>query len=98
MVPMAPSRSKLGEDAAAPAAGEQPHGDQDADEAAVKAHAAVPDRDDVGGMRGVIGQVVKEHVADAAAEDDADHRPEGKVPDRGGGKGRLVVGPEGSGD
>ena len=91
MVPMAPSRSKLDRTLPPLRAGEQRHGDDDADEAAVEAHAAVPERDDVGGVRGVVGQIVEQHVADAAAEHDADHRPEGEIPDGGGGKGGLSL-------
>src|SRR3569623_521652 len=65
---------------AALGAREQPHGDDDADEPAVKAHAAVPKGDDVARVLAVIGEVVKEYVAQAAPQNDADHGPESEIP------------------
>ncbi len=91
MVAMAPRRSKLERMRPPLPAGEQRHGEHDAGHAAVKAHAAIPERDDLAGVRGVVGQIVEEHVADAAAEDDADHGPEGEVPDGMAGEGRGLL-------
>src|SRR5262249_38122416 len=46
-------------DRAALASGEERHGDEDADKAAVKAHATVPEGNNLLRVRGVVGQVVK---------------------------------------
>jgi hypothetical protein len=47
----------------------------------MKGHAAVPQRDDLARVRRVMGQIVKEYVAEAAAADYADNGPEDEVPD-----------------
>ena len=64
-------------DAAAPR--EQDDRDHAAEEAAVEGHAALPDLDDLGRVRGEVRRVVEQHVADAAAEDDAERHPDDEV-------------------
>ena len=90
-LPMRPAASPSGhkrrdevgdlEPALAPHAREHPHRDEHAEEAAVEAHAALPDREDLERMRGVIERLVEEHVAQAPAEDHAEHAVEQHVVD-----------------
>ena len=42
-------------------------------------HAALPDRDDVLRIGDVALEIVEQHVADAAAADDADRRPDQEI-------------------
>ena len=64
-----------------PRSGEEDHGEDRAEEAAVERHAAVPERDDLRRVLGEARQVVDEHVADAAADDDAERAPDDEVVD-----------------
>jgi hypothetical protein len=60
----------------------------------VEAHAAVAESENLNRVSEIGRQVIEEHVADAPADDDADHRPEGKIPDRAGFERGLVVLPQ----
>ncbi len=57
------------------------HRDDHAEQAAVERHAALPDREDLERMRGVVAGLVEEHVAEPAADDDAEHAVEQQVLD-----------------
>ena len=57
------------------------HGDDAAEEAAMERHAAVPELQDLQRVRGEMRRVVEQHIADAAAEDDAERHPEDEVVD-----------------
>ncbi len=46
------------------------------------------------GFEVVVAEIIEQHVADAAADDDAEHGPEGEVPDRRAVEGRAVVIPQ----
>ena len=62
---------------------EEHDGEHRAEEAAVERHAALPDREDLG-RAGEIGvEIVEQHVADAAAEDDAERHPDDQIVDVG---------------
>ncbi len=86
---MRPRNSPIGADRAgdvaerqdrnAALAREQQHGDHAAGKAAVERHAAVPQLHDLERMRGEVRQIVEQHVADAAAEDDAERHPEDEI-------------------
>ena len=58
---------------------EQHDGDDAAGEAAVERHAAVPQLQDLDRMGGEMRQIVEQHVAGAAAEDDAERHPEHEI-------------------
>ena len=45
----------------------------------MKRHAAVPQLEDLERMRGEMRQIVEQHVADAAAEDDAERDPDDEI-------------------
>ena len=62
--------------------------------ATMEGHAAIQRVDDLARILKIIGQVVKQHVAGAAADDDGEHGPEGKVPDILGREGRGALVPE----
>lgn len=51
----------------------EPHGDKDAEKAAVVGHAAFPYGEDVQGMGEKVGGMVEEDFAQPAADDDAEH-------------------------
>lgn len=55
------------------------HGQNDAPCAAVEGHAALPDVEDFDRIGEEVGGIVEEHVAEAAAENDAQYRPAKKV-------------------
>ena len=57
----------------------QPHGDQHAEEAAVKAHAALPDGQDFQRVIQVIRRFVKQNLSQSAAENHAEHAVEQQV-------------------
>lgn len=63
------------------AIGKPHHRDDAAEEAAMERHAAFPQFEDRGGMIDEEGQVVEQHVAGAAAEDDAERDPQDEVVD-----------------
>ena len=50
-----------------------------ADEAAVERHAALPQLHDLGRVRGEMRRIVEQHIADAAAEDDAERHPQDEI-------------------
>ena len=52
---------------------EIPEGAEHAQQAAVEGHAAVPDAQYLAGVVDIGGQVVEEHIAQARAQDDAQH-------------------------
>ena len=54
---------------------------QHAEEAAVEAHAALPQLEDLERMREVVARLVEQHVAQAPAEDHAEHAVEQHVVD-----------------
>ena len=58
---------------------EQRHGEDDAEQAAMEGHAALPDGEDVERMRDVARQVVEQHVACAPAQHHADRRPDDEI-------------------
>ena len=60
----------------------------------MKAHAAIPDGDDFGRVGDKVGQVVEQHVADSAADDDANDGPEGEIPDGTWDERRAIVPPQ----
>src|SRR5262249_44565415 len=51
--------------------GKERHGEDGTEKTAMERHAAMPKRDDLGRIGREAGQVIKEDVADASAEDDA---------------------------
>src|SRR5579885_3407053 len=53
----------------------------DAEPAAMKRHAAMPQRSDLQGMRCVVVEIVEEDIAGAAAEHDAERRPYEEIVD-----------------
>ncbi len=58
---------------------EQHHRGDAAEKAAVERHAAFPQFENLGRMLDEEGEIVEQHVAGAAAEDDADRDPEDEV-------------------
>src|SRR5215469_6038807 len=70
-----------GEQADSAGAREEYDGERDAERAAMKRHAAAPDIERLYRVSEVISRVVEQHVADAAAEDDAERRPDEKIVD-----------------
>ena len=62
---------------------EEHHRQDRAEEAAVERHAAVPQREDLERVLGEAREIVEEHVADAAAEDDAERAPDDEIVDVG---------------
>ena len=70
---------------------EQHHGDHAAGEAAVERHAAVPQLHDLERMRGEMRQIVEQHVAGAAAEDDAERHPQHEIVEVDDGHRRLAA-------
>ena len=58
---------------------EQHDGDDAAGEAAMERHAAVPEFEDLDRVRGEVRQIVEQHVAGAAAENDAERDPDHEV-------------------
>src|SRR5450756_1719754 len=67
------------EDRNATLAREQNHGNDAAGETAVERHAAVPQLYDFQRMRDEMLKIVEQHVADAAAEDDAERHPQHEI-------------------
>ena len=67
------------EKAPAAAAGKPPHGDHDAQQPAVKGHAALPDPQDQGRIIHESAEIVEQHVAEAPADDDAERDIEQKI-------------------
>ena len=61
------------------AAGGDRHGSHHAQQPAMEGHAALPDGEDLERMRSVIARLVKQHVAEAAAEDDSEHHEKQQV-------------------
>jgi hypothetical protein len=61
--------------------GEQRDRDQYAEQAAVEGHAAFPDLERVPGILCPVAKPVEQHVADPAAENDAEHGIEDQVVD-----------------
>src|ERR1019366_1912736 len=59
--------------------GENRHRRDHAEQAAVKGHAAFPDREDLERMRGIEARLVEEHVAEAAADHGAENSVEKEV-------------------
>src|SRR5260370_7611311 len=57
----------------------QYHRGHAAQKAAVKRHAALPQFKDLGGVLDEERQVVEQHIAGAAADDDADRHPQDKI-------------------
>ena len=70
---------------------EQRHRGDHAEQAAVERHAALPDREDLERIGGVVARLVEQHVAEPAADDDAEHAVEQQVLD-------VAAGPAGRGD
>ena len=60
---------------------EQHDGEHRAEEAAVKGHAAAPDREDLERLREIGAEIVEQHVADPPAEHDAERHPDDQVVD-----------------
>ena len=58
---------------------EQHHRGDAAEKAAMERHAALPQFEDLGGMLDEERQIVEQHIAGAAAEDDADRDPEDEI-------------------
>ena len=54
-------------------------GDDAAEHAAVERHAAGPQLENLERVRGEMRKIVEQHVADAAAEDDAERDPDNEV-------------------
>ena len=75
---------------AAPAR-EQHHRDHAAEEAAVERHAALPQLHDLERVRGEIGRIVEQHVAEPAAEDDAERHPQDEIVEIGDRQRRLAA-------
>ena len=67
------------EDRNAALAREQHHRDDAAGEAAVERHAALPQLHDLDRVGGKERKVIEQHVADAAAEDDAERHPDHEI-------------------
>ncbi len=61
------------------APGEERHGDDHAEQAAMERHAAVPDSEDLQGMLEILGEVVEQDVAEPSAEHDAEHGPDDEI-------------------
>ena len=59
--------------------GRECHGQHHAEQAAVERHAALPHREDLERMAGVVPGFVEEHVTQTAAENHAEHREEQQV-------------------
>src|SRR5262249_58645825 len=55
------------------------HGDHATHEAPMEGHAAFPELENFGRVLDEEGQIVEQHVAGAAADDDADGDPEDKI-------------------
>src|SRR5579864_2481801 len=53
--------------------------DRAAGDAAVERHAAVPDLKDLHRMFGEMRQVIEQHIADAAPQDDAERDPDDEI-------------------
>ena len=70
---------------------EQIDRDHAAGEAAVERHAAVPQLEDFERMGGEIRQIVKQHIAGAAAQDDAERHPQHEVVEVGERQRRLAA-------
>ena len=60
---------------------EQPDRERHADRAAVKRHPAVPEIERLDRVREIIGRIVEQHVAEPAAEHDAERRPDQEIVD-----------------
>src|SRR5690606_37409999 len=65
-------------------AGEEDHRQDGAEKAAMERQATMPDGEDLKRVGGEARQVVEKHIADAAADDDADGRPKDEIVDIGG--------------
>ena len=63
-------------------AAEEQEGEDGAEHAAMEGHAAFPQAQYMRGMLNIIVRFVEEHIADAAAEHDAEHRPYHHVVER----------------
>src|SRR5438067_6009841 len=73
---------------------EHDHGDDDADEAAVERHPAMPEENDLAGMAEIIGSIVEDDIADAAAQHDAQDRPADEIVEHGGRQRAQLLGRE----
>src|SRR2546430_3011804 len=71
-------RDEVGDVEPAPAALSriEPEADQHAEKAAVEAHAALPDLEDLQRMNEVVERLVEQHVAESPAQDYAEHTVE----------------------
>ncbi len=58
----------------------------------MEGHATPPDRQDFGGIGQVIGRIVEQHLAEAAAHDHADDAPEQEIVQFGGFPAPLRIG------
>ena len=58
---------------------EQDHRGHAAQKAAMKRHAALPQFEDFGGVLKEEREIVEQHIAGAATEDDADRHPENEI-------------------
>ena len=76
-------RDEIGdvEPALSPRSREEKERDEDAEEAAVEAHAALPDGEDLERVLEIVERLVEQHVAEAAAEDHAEDAVEQHVVD-----------------
>ena len=70
--------------------GEPEHGRQHAQQAAVEGHSPLPDAEQHQGIAQQLGQVVEQHIAQPAAEDDPEHGKKHQIVD-------LLEGPAGIG-
>jgi hypothetical protein len=61
------------------AASGEHHREHHAKEPAVKRHAALPDSEDLERVRGVMVGLIEEHIAQATAEDHAEHREKQQI-------------------
>src|SRR5690606_34398648 len=69
------------------------HGDHQPEHAAVEAHSAVPEGDDLERVGGKDHGIVEQDIAQTPADDDADHDPEGEIEQFVRSHGRVAVGP-----
>src|SRR5438067_5401784 len=58
---------------------EQDDGEHAAEKAAVKGHAALPELEALQRVCGEIARIVKQHVADAPAQDNAERHPQHEI-------------------
>ena len=87
------ARSKTVSAGALIAAREQPGAERGADQSAMEGHAAAPDLEDFERAREVIARVVEQHVAEPAADDDAERAIDEQIVDAVG-RGALHAAPQ----